>query len=117
MFTAVHQGAASRSKRCATPQDCALGDSAPDCAVLLSLAATPGWGLWAGAWNASGGSPLCGGSVTINGNALPLNPWAGITCTSASDASVMSLVLSGRGLQGSIPAALGSLASLQACSD
>ena len=83
--------------------------------MLLSLGATPGWGLWAGAWNASGGSPICGGSVTINGGALPLSPWAGITCTSALDASVMSLVLSGRGLQGTVPAALGSLVSLEAC--
>ena len=79
-------------------QDCAVGDNARDCAALLAIASS--WGLWDRDWNASGGSPICGGTAALPGGAVRLAPWPGVNCSTTSDRSLTSLCA---------PSALGSL--------
>ena len=74
--------------------DCGLKDVAAECQALLALKAASSSGLWAGL----AGTTVCSG-------------WAGVTCTAGR---VSQLSLASRGLSGTLPPALGSLASLTA---
>ena len=74
--------------------ECALGDYAGDCQALV--AASTAWGS---AWTTPRGTAFCG--------------WPGVACSAASPPRVTALALQSAGIAGTLPAALGSLASLQ----